>query len=114
MYEVAVIADMLDGPGPAARQAGQPCEDLARHRAVEVDAGALGAGDNLAGAGWGEETPLSVLGGVTAGTGLLTVTIERNDLLDTHAAEDVQHLAAHANRIQQVAGLHGGPPEAGL
>jgi hypothetical protein len=51
---------------------------------------------------------------VVVETGLLIVAVERKDLLDAHAAEHVEDLVAHTNRIQQVAGLHGGPPEAGL
>ena len=43
VHEIAVVADMFDGPRSAARPVGQPFEDLARYRAVEVDAGALGA-----------------------------------------------------------------------
>ena len=46
--------------------------------------------------------------------GLPIVAVERNDLLDGHTAEHVENLVAYANRIQQIAGLHGGPPEAGL
>jgi hypothetical protein len=49
-----------------------------------------------------------------AEAGQLIVTIERNDLLGTHAAENVKHLVTNANRIQQVTWPHGGPPEAWL
>jgi hypothetical protein len=45
---------------------------------------------------------------------LLIVAVERDDLLDTHTAEHVENLGAYANRIQQITGLNGGPPEAGL
>jgi hypothetical protein len=49
--EAAVLADVPAGRGPHRGPVGQPAEDLARHRAVEFDAGALGADDYLGGAG---------------------------------------------------------------
>lgn len=37
------------------------------------------------------------------------VLADRDDLLDAHPAEHIQDLVAHADRVQQVTGLHNGP-----
>lgn len=102
---------MPDWPESASRVAGQPLEGLAGHRPVEVDARALDAYDNLGGAGWSQEPPHAVAGKVLVQQ--MLIVADRNDLLDAHAAEHVADLVAHADRIEQVARLHGGPPEAG-
>jgi hypothetical protein len=42
------------------------------------------------------------------------VAADRDYLLDAHPAEHIQDLIADADRVQQVARLHGGAAEAGL
>jgi len=60
-----------------------------------------------------KEAPHAIAGQVFVKRWLVLVA-NWNDLLDAHSAKHVQDLVTYADRVQKVAGLHGGSPEAGL
>src|SRR5690348_16635037 len=98
MHQAAVLADVLNRPESASRVVGQPLEYLAGHRAVEMDARAFRADDNLSGAGRGEKPPDAVAGKVVV-QWLLASAADWNDLLHPHPAEYVKDLVAYADGI---------------